>query len=165
MSITKSGHDILWVVTIIMLLSSLVFYIAAARLPKKNRAFRQFLTLFLSSHTHVVYRLLDWIHYHDCIHFLHVRFYLHFLAKTAPLKLLHRYMAVGGSAQLVKARGHYNYREVLTARYIDWLFTTPFLLADLGLFAGLSPMDIGVLIVFDIFMIGTYTLSRKNQVS
>lgn len=64
------------------------------------------------------------------------------------------YMASGGSSVLIPARGKYAYREVLTGRYYDWLFTTPLLLLDIALFAGLAPFDIVMLIVFDIGMIG-----------
>jgi bacteriorhodopsin len=65
------------------------------------------------------------------------------------------YMASGGSSVLIPARGRLAYREVLVARYIDWLFTTPLLLIDLGMFAGISPMDIVVLVFADVFMIVT----------
>jgi len=41
------------------------------------------------------------------------------------------------------------------ARYADWLFTTPLLLADLGLLAGADPREIGGIALVDAFMIVT----------
>lgn len=45
------------------------------------------------------------------------------------------------------------YREVYWARYVDWSVTTPLLLLDLALLAGLSGANIIVAIVADIIMI------------
>jgi len=50
---------------------------------------------------------------------------------------------------------HHVYREVYYARYIDWLFTTPLLLLDLGLLAGLNGASLFSIIVSDIIMIVT----------
>lgn len=47
------------------------------------------------------------------------------------------------------------YREVYWARYVDWSVTTPLLLADLALLAGLSGANILVAIVADLIMILT----------
>ena len=47
------------------------------------------------------------------------------------------------------------YREVYWARYIDWSVTTPLLLLDLALLAGLSGANILVAIVADVIMILT----------
>ena len=47
------------------------------------------------------------------------------------------------------------YREVYYARYLDWTLTTPLLLLDLALLAGLSGANILVAIVVDIVMILT----------
>lgn len=47
------------------------------------------------------------------------------------------------------------YREVYWARYVDWSVTTPLLLLDLCLLAGLSGANILVAIVADIIMILT----------
>ena len=50
---------------------------------------------------------------------------------------------------------NYIYREVYWARYVDWSVTTPLLLLDLSLLAGLSGANILVAIVADIIMILT----------
>lgn len=47
------------------------------------------------------------------------------------------------------------YREVYWARYVDWCFTTPLLLLDLCLLAGLGGANILVAVVADIIMILT----------
>ena len=47
------------------------------------------------------------------------------------------------------------YRQVFWARYIDWSVTTPLLLLDLALLAGLSGADILIAIVADLVMILT----------
>jgi bacteriorhodopsin len=47
------------------------------------------------------------------------------------------------------------YREVYWARYVDWSLTTPLLLLDLALLAGLSGANILVAIVADLIMVLT----------
>lgn len=47
------------------------------------------------------------------------------------------------------------YRQVYWARYVDWSVTTPLLLLDLALLAGLSGANITVAVVSDIIMILT----------
>ena len=47
------------------------------------------------------------------------------------------------------------FREVYWARYVDWSVTTPLLLLDLALLAGLSGANILVAIVADLIMILT----------
>jgi bacteriorhodopsin len=47
------------------------------------------------------------------------------------------------------------YREVYWARYVDWSLTTPLLLLDLCLLAGLSGANILVAVVADVIMILT----------
>ena len=47
------------------------------------------------------------------------------------------------------------YREVYWARYVDWSITTPLLLLDLSLLAGLSGANILVAIVADVIMVFT----------
>jgi bacteriorhodopsin len=47
------------------------------------------------------------------------------------------------------------YREVYWARYVDWFLTTPLLLLDLALLAGLSGANILVAIVADLIMVST----------
>ena len=68
-----------------------------------------------------------------------------------------------GSHHVVKRESHKHvpdtkrdiYREVYWARYVDWSLTTPLLLLDLCLLAGLSGGNIFIAIVADIIMILT----------
>lgn len=55
-------------------------------------------------------------------------------------------MANGIGAAFIDV-GEGNTREVFYARYIDWLITTPLLLLDLALLAGIPPVDIVLLMV------------------
>ena len=50
---------------------------------------------------------------------------------------------------------HDIYRQVFYARYIDWAITTPLLLIDLGLLAGISGAHLFIAIVADLIMILT----------
>ncbi|CAO1618726.1 unnamed protein product [Parajaminaea phylloscopi] len=54
-------------------------------------------------------------------------------------------------------------RELLVPRYIDWLFTTPLLLLDLTLLAGLPAGEILVVIVADVIMIVTGLIGALHQ--
>lgn len=47
------------------------------------------------------------------------------------------------------------YREVYWARYVDWVITTPLLLLDLGLLAGMAGGHLIMMIVADVFMVLT----------
>lgn len=57
------------------------------------------------------------------------------------------------------------YREVYYARYVDWSITTPLLLLDLCLLAGLSGANILVAIVADLIMIltGLFAAFGSNE--
>ena len=50
---------------------------------------------------------------------------------------------------------HDVYRQVFWARYVDWSITTPLLLLDLSLLAGLNGASILVAVVADVIMILT----------
>jgi bacteriorhodopsin len=49
------------------------------------------------------------------------------------------------------------YRQVFWARYVDWSITTPLLILDLGLLAGMSGAHIIMAIVADLIMVLTGT--------
>lgn len=59
------------------------------------------------------------------------------------------------------------HREVYWARYVDWSLTTPLLLLDLSLLAGLSGANIAVAIVADLIMVltGLFAALTKNESS
>ena len=62
---------------------------------------------------------------------------------------------VGESTKLGVEIPKYIHREVYWARYVDWSITTPLLLLDLALLAGLSGANILVAVVADLIMILT----------
>lgn len=71
-------------------------------------------------------------------------------------------MATGDGINLNKTNKHTTstddvtvFREVYWARYVDWTLTTPLLLLDLALLAGLSGANILVAIVADVIMVIT----------
>lgn len=59
---------------------------------------------------------------------------------------------------------HHNLREFYYARYIDWALTTPLLLFDLTLLAGLPVAEIIVLVLADEFMIATGVIAGNHPV-
>ena len=63
--------------------------------------------------------------------------------------------ATGGGGSIVEAPGKHAAREIYWARYADWLGTTPLLLLDLALLAGLSGVDIVLISIADVGMIIT----------
>jgi len=73
------------------------------------------------------------------------------LALTHPLIR----QATGGGGSIVNAPGKHAAREIYWARYADWLGTTPLLLLDLALLAGLSGVDIVLISIADVGMIVT----------
>ncbi|EGG00698.1 uncharacterized protein MELLADRAFT_50312 [Melampsora larici-populina 98AG31] len=58
---------------------------------------------------------------------------------------------------------HHGARPLFWARYLDWLLTTPLLLTDLGLLAGIPIQDIVLLVLSDVVMVVTGLLGAINQ--
>ncbi|KAK5952717.1 hypothetical protein OHC33_006309 [Knufia fluminis] len=128
----KTGHQCLWVVCIIMAISSLVFYGLAFRVPASKRVFH-ILTAFITTFAFLSYFAMatgDGINYNKIVETVSHK---HGLPDTQEI----------------------TYRQVYWARYVDWSITTPLLLLDLCLLAGLSGANILVAIVADIIMILT----------
>jgi len=129
---SEVGQRTLWVVVVIMAISSLAFYIMAFRVPVQKRMFH-ILTAFITTFAFLSYFAMatnDGISYN----------------KTT-VKHTHK--------KNIPATYTDIYREVYWARYVDWSVTTPLLLLDLCLMAGLSGANILVAIVADLIMILT----------
>ncbi|KPI45543.1 Opsin-1 [Cyphellophora attinorum] len=125
------GNRTLWAVCIIMALSSLAFYGMAFRQPVQKRLFH-ILTAFITTFAFLSYFAMasgDGIS----------------LNKTV---ITESHKHVPDTEQII-------YREVYWARYVDWSVTTPLLLMDLALMAGLSGANILVAIVADVIMVLT----------
>lgn len=125
------GNRTLWIVCVIMGLSSLAFYAMAFRVPVQKRLFH-ILTAFITTFAFLSYFAMasgDGISYHH-------------------VKIVEEHKHVPDTIQDI-------FREVYYARYVDWSLTTPLLLLDLCLLAGLSGANILVAVVADLIMILT----------
>jgi len=125
------GSRTLWVVVVIMGLSSLAFYAMAFRVPVQKRLFH-ILTAFITTFAFISYFAMatgDGISYNKTV-------------------ITESHKHVPDTYQTI-------YREVYWARYVDWSLTTPLLLLDLSLLAGLSGANILVAVVADLIMILT----------
>ncbi|KAI0144012.1 opsin-1 [Hypoxylon sp. NC0597] len=134
---SEVGHRTLWVVCVLMGLSSLAFYIMAMRAQVQKRFF------------HVITALVTTF-----------GFLSYYAMATGDGITPHSYVAGrskhGAITDIVE-------RDIYWARYVDWSLTTPILLLDLCLLAGLNGASILVTVVSDVIMILTglfATLSR-----
>ncbi|KAL8699317.1 MAG: hypothetical protein Q9201_006076 [Fulgogasparrea decipioides] len=128
---TDTGHRTLWVVFVIMLLSSIAFYILAFRVPVQKRLFH-ILTAFITTFATLSYYAMavgDGVGQNKI------------LIKHTQKHFPDTYDTI--------------YREVYWARYVDWSLTTPLLLLDLAFLAGLNGASILVAVVADVIMILT----------
>lgn len=130
-TIGKTGMNTLWVVFIIMLISTIVFAALSFRVPVQKRLFH-ILTAFITAFAAVSYFAMAT---GDGNSFTHEVSHEHH--KGLP------------------SIKHETYRQLFWARYVDWAFTTPLLLLDLAFLAGLNGANILVTIVADILMILT----------
>ncbi|KAL9016843.1 MAG: hypothetical protein Q9185_005841 [Variospora sp. 1 TL-2023] len=128
---SATGTRALWVVFVIMLLSSLAFYVMAFRVPVQKRLFH-ILTAFITTFATMSYYAMaigDGVGSNKI------------LIKHTQKHFPDTYDTV--------------YREVYWARYVDWSLTTPLLLLDLCFLAGLNGASILVAVLADIIMILT----------
>ncbi|EHY52045.1 hypothetical protein HRR83_003394 [Exophiala dermatitidis] len=125
------GHRTLWVVTVLMALSSLAFYGMAYRVPVQKRLFH-ILTAFITTFA-----------------------FLSYFAMATGSGFGYTKYTVTESHKKVPDTHQVINREVYWARYVDWTITTPLLLLDLALLAGLSGANILVAVGADVIMILT----------
>jgi len=128
---SDSGTKTLWVVFVIMLVASAGFTVMSWRVPLNKRLY------------HVITTVI-----------------------TLTAALSYFAMATGHGVALnkiVEREQHDHvpdtftttYREIYWARYVDWSITTPLLLLDLGLLAGMSGGHMIMMIIADIIMVLT----------
>jgi len=125
----NTGHKTLWVVVVLMALSSLGLYVLAYRAPVQKRLFH-ILTAFITT----------------------VAFLSYFAMATGDGINYHRYVTTETHKKVPDTHQIY-YRQIYWARYVDWAITTPLLLLDLSLLSGLSGANILVAVVADLIMI------------
>lgn len=126
---TEAGHKTLWVVCVVMGVSSLAFYGMAMRVPVQKRLFHM-LTACMTTFAFLSYYAMatgSGISIH-----------------TTTIKETKLHVVT----EIVK-------RQVYWARYVDWSLTTPLLLTNLSLLAGLNGASILVLVVSDVVMVLT----------
>jgi len=125
---TAVGHRTLWVVFAIMLITTLVFYIMAFRVPVQKRILHV-LTSLIGTFTTISY---------------------YALATGDGISLLH-YTIRKGHKHIPDI--YYDlYRQVYWGRYIEWAITTPIILLILSLLAGLNGANILVITVTGLTM-------------
>ncbi|KAI1107133.1 opsin-1 [Jackrogersella minutella] len=124
---SEVGHRTLWVVCVLMGLSSLAFYIMAMRVPVQKRFF------------HVITALVTTF-----------AFLSYYAMATGDGISSHTYVTERSKHGIVTELVE---RDIYWARYVDWSLTTPLLLLDLCLLAGLNGASILVTIVSDVIMI------------
>lgn len=136
--IGESGRTVLWIVFIIMLLSSGAFAAMSWTVPLPKRMYHTITTLITitAAISYFAMATNTGITYHQ----------------VKPLKNTHVPHTDGSK------HGHEHpdvFRQIFWARYVDWAITTPLLLLDLGLLAGMSGGHIIMAIVADLIMILT----------
>jgi len=128
---TDTGVRTLWVVFVVMVVASVVFTGLAWNVTASKRA------------------------YHVITTFITITAALSYFAMATGHGVAYHHVEVKESHKHVPDTVHEVARQVYYARYIDWSLTTPLLLLDLALLAGLSGADILVLIFADLIMILT----------
>jgi len=126
------GNRTLWVIVVIMALSSLAFYAMAFRAPIQKRVFH-ILTAFITTFAFLSY----------------------FAMASGEGICYHRIVVTEKHHKGIPVTKEIIFREVYWARYVDWFLTTPLLLLDLSLLAGLAGANILVAIVADLIMVLT----------
>ncbi|KAI1081182.1 opsin-1 [Whalleya microplaca] len=128
---TEVGHRTLWVVCVLMGLSSLAFYVMAMRTPVQKRLFHV-ITAFITTFA----------------------FFSYYAMATGDGVTVHAYIAKRTKDGLI---------EEIVKR--DWSLTTPLLLLDLCLLAGLNGASILVTVVSDVIMVlaGLFAAFPKDE--
>ncbi|KAI0132833.1 bacteriorhodopsin [Xylariales sp. AK1849] len=128
-TIGETGRATLWVVCVLMALSSIAFYYLAFRVPVQKRLFHV-LTAFITTFA-----------------------FLSYFAMATGDGVSVRTVAKTETNQHIVTEIYT--RQVFWARYVDWSLTTPLLLLDLSLLAGLNGASILIAIVADLIMVLT----------
>ncbi|KAF2270891.1 family A G protein-coupled receptor-like protein [Lojkania enalia] len=128
------GHDgkvTLWVVFVIMVIASAVFAAMAWRIPVSNRLYHVITTLI------TIFAALSY-----------------FAMATGHGTAVHHITLRHQHKHVPDTFEHID-RQIFWARYVDWSLTTPLLLLDLSLLAGLSGAHVLMAVIADVIMILT----------
>ncbi|KAF2792326.1 family A G protein-coupled receptor-like protein [Melanomma pulvis-pyrius CBS 109.77] len=126
-----SGKRTLWVVFVIMVIASAAFAAMSWRVPVAKRLYHVITTLI------VIFASISY-----------------FAMATGHGVSVHT-TVIRSQHEHVPDTYHEIQRQVYWARYVDWALTTPLLLLDLSLLAGLNGAHITMAIVADVIMILT----------
>jgi len=127
--IHAKGANTLWVVFVLMLLSTIVFAILAYRAPVQKRLFH-LLTVFITAFATISY----------------------FAMATGDGNSF-KHIVIHDKNQHVPDTFEHIFRQVFWARYVDMAITTPLILLNLSFLAGINGANILVLIVSDLSMV------------
>ncbi|KAJ5121017.1 uncharacterized protein N7515_008978 [Penicillium bovifimosum] len=126
-----AGKRTLWVVTVLMGLSSLVFYVLAARAPLPKRVFHV-LTSLITTISFIVY-----------------------LALATGQGMTYRHSTTHESHKHVPDT-HTDYvRQILWLRYVNWALTAPLLFTNFALISGLPGANLLMATVANLIMLAT----------
>ncbi|KAJ5096417.1 hypothetical protein NUU61_005773 [Penicillium alfredii] len=128
------GKRTLWVVTVLMGLSSLVFYILGSRSPLPKRVFHT-LTSLITTISFVVY-----------------------LALATGQGIAWKHAHIDQPHRHVPDTAQEYFRQVLWLRYVNWALTTPLLLVNLSLLSGLPGANLVIAIAADLVMLAAGVL-------
>lgn len=126
-----SGKKTLWAVFVLMLIASAAFTALSWRVPVSKRLYHVITTMI------TIFAALSY-----------------FAMATGHGVSLNK-LTIRHQHDHVPDTYEHVYRQVYWARYVDWSLTTPLLLLDLGLLAGMSGAHIFMAIVADIIMVLT----------
>jgi len=126
-----AGKTTLWVVFVIMVIASAVFTGMAWRVPVTKRLYHVITTLI------TIFAAIS------------------YFAMATGHGVSNNHIKIREQHDNVPDTYHEVYRQVFWARYIDWSLTTPLLLLDLSLLAGLNGANILMAVIADIIMILT----------
>jgi bacteriorhodopsin len=130
-NITTHGSDWYWAVTAVMVVSSIAFMGLSFTVPRRNRIFH-YITASITLVASIAYfTMASNLGY-----------------AAIPVEFIRSDPKVAGMDGL-------NYREIFYVRYIDWFVTTPLLLMDLLLTAGLPWPTVLYTILIDWIMVVT----------
>jgi len=130
-TVGSAGGKTLWVVFVVMLLSTLGFTFLAWRVPVQKRLFHV-ITTFITLFATISY----------------------FAMATGDGNSLSE-TVIKSANKYVPDTYEYIYRQVFWARYVDWSLTTPLLLLDLAFLAGMDGASILIALVADLVMVLT----------
>ncbi|EAW10978.1 opsin family protein [Aspergillus clavatus NRRL 1] len=126
-----TGKRALWVVTVLMGVSSLVFYTLSARLPLPKRVF------------------------HTLVSIMTTISFITYLALATGSGMTWKHDSITRTHKHVPDTTQDYFRQVMWLRYLNWFLTEPLGLINLSLLSGLPGAHLLVAIVADYIMLGS----------